>query len=41
MPLKIILNELGALYDVFFIDQFGVLRDGEAAYAGAALALAG
>jgi len=40
MPLTVTLNELSALYDVFFIDQFGVLRDGEAAYAGAALALA-
>lgn len=40
MPLTVTLNELSAMYDVFFIDQFGVLRDGEAAYAGAALALA-
>jgi HAD superfamily hydrolase (TIGR01459 family) len=40
MPLTVTLNELSALYDVFFIDQFGVLRNGEAAYAGAALALA-
>ena len=40
MPSIVTLNELSALYDVFFIDQFGVLRDGEAAYAGAALALA-
>jgi len=40
MPPIITLNELSALYDVFFIDQFGVLRGGEAAYAGAALALA-
>ena len=40
MPLTITLNELSALHDVFFIDQFGVLRDGETAYAGATLALA-
>ncbi|MDP1702379.1 MAG: TIGR01459 family HAD-type hydrolase [Aestuariivirga sp.] len=40
MPPTATLNELSALYDVFFIDQFGVLRGGEAAYAGAALALA-
>ena len=40
MPPIITLNELSALYDVFFIDQFGVLRGGEAAYAGAARALA-
>jgi HAD superfamily hydrolase (TIGR01459 family) len=40
LPPTISLNELGALYDVFFIDQFGVLRGGEAAYAGAAPALA-
>ncbi len=40
MPPTVTMNELSALYDVFFIDQFGVLRDGEAAYAGAALALA-
>jgi HAD superfamily hydrolase (TIGR01459 family) len=40
MPPVITLNELSALYDVFFIDQFGVLRGGEAAYAGAAHALA-
>ncbi len=40
MPPIITLNELSALYDVFFIDQFGVLRGGEAAYAGAAKALA-
>jgi len=40
MPPTITLNELSALYDVFFIDQFGVLRGGEAAYAGASLALA-
>jgi HAD superfamily hydrolase (TIGR01459 family) len=40
MPPTVTLNELSALYDVFFIDQFGVLRDGEAAYVGAALALA-
>ena len=40
MPPTVTLNELSALYDVFFIDQFGVLRDGEAAYAGAPLALA-
>ena len=40
MPPSITLNELSALYDVFFIDQFGVLRGGEAAYAGAAQALA-
>ncbi len=40
MPPIITLNELSALYDVFFIDQFGVLRGGEAAYAGAAQALA-
>ena len=39
MPSTVTLNELSALYDVFFIDQFGVLRGGEAAYAGAALAL--
>ena len=39
MPPTVTLNELSALYDVFFIDQFGVLRGGEAAYAGAALAL--
>jgi HAD superfamily hydrolase (TIGR01459 family) len=40
IPPTVTLNELSALYDVFFIDQFGVLRGGEAAYAGAALALA-
>ncbi len=40
MPPTITLMELNALYDVFFIDQFGVLRGGEAAYAGAAQALA-
>lgn len=40
MPPTVTLNELSALYDVFFIDQFGVLRGGEAAYAGASLALA-
>ena len=40
MPPIITLNELSALYDVFFIDQFGVLRGGEAAYVGAARALA-
>lgn len=40
MPPFTTLNELSGLYDVFFIDQFGVLRGGEAAYAGAALALA-
>lgn len=40
MPPIITLNELSALYDVFFIDQFGVLRGGETAYAGAAQALA-
>ena len=39
MPPIITLNELSALYDVFFIDQFGVLRGGEAAYVGAARAL--
>lgn len=39
MPPTVTLNELSALYDVFFIDQFGVLRGGEAAYAGASLAL--
>lgn len=39
MPPTVTLNELTALYDVLFIDQFGVLRGGEAAYAGAALAL--
>ena len=33
------LNELSALYDVSFIDQFGVLRGGEVAYAGASQAL--
>jgi HAD superfamily hydrolase (TIGR01459 family) len=40
MPPLITLKELSALYDTFFIDQFGVLRGGEAAYAGAAMALA-
>ncbi len=40
MPPTVTLDELSALYDVFFIDQFGVLRGGEAAYPGAALALA-
>jgi len=40
MPPTVTLNELSALYDVFFIDQFGVLRGGEVAYAGASLALA-
>ena len=40
MPTTATLNELSALYDVFFIDQFGVLRGGEAAYAGASQALA-
>ena len=40
MPPIITVNELSAFYDVFFIDQYGVLRDGEAAYVGAALALA-
>lgn len=40
MPPTVTLTELSALYDVFFIDQFGVLRGGEAAYAGASLALA-
>jgi HAD superfamily hydrolase (TIGR01459 family) len=40
MPPTVTLNELSALYDVFFIDQFGVLRGGEAAYDGAAPALA-
>jgi HAD superfamily hydrolase (TIGR01459 family) len=39
MPTTATLNELSALYDVFFIDQFGVLRGGEAAYAGANQAL--
>lgn len=39
MPPVIILNELSTLYDVFFIDQFGVLRGGKTAYAGAAQAL--
>jgi HAD superfamily hydrolase (TIGR01459 family) len=39
MPLTVTLNELSVFYDFFFIDQFGVLRDGEAAYEGAALAL--
>ena len=29
MPPTVTLNELSALYDVFFIDQFGVLRGGE------------
>ena len=29
MPPIITLNELSALYDVFFIDQFGVLRGGK------------
>ncbi len=40
MPPTITLNELSTLYGVFFIDQFGVLRGGEAAYGGAAQALA-
>jgi HAD superfamily hydrolase (TIGR01459 family) len=40
LPRTVTLNELGALYDVFFIDQFGVLRGGEAAYDGAVPALA-
>lgn len=40
MPPTFTLKALSALYDVFFIDQFGVLRGGEAAYDGAALALA-
>ena len=40
MPPTVTLDELSALYNVFFIDQFGVLRGGEAAYAGAARALA-
>ena len=39
MPPTVTLNELSALYDVFFIDQFGVLRGGEVAYAGASQAL--
>ena len=39
MPPTVTLKELSALYDVFFIDQFGVLRGGEEAYIGAALAL--
>ncbi len=34
MPPTITLNELCSLYDAFFIDQFGVLRGGEAAYEG-------
>jgi HAD superfamily hydrolase (TIGR01459 family) len=40
MPPIITLNKLSALYNVFFIDQFGVLRGGETAYPGAARALA-
>lgn len=39
-PEKVTLSTLAERYDVFFIDQFGVLRDGELAYAGAAAALA-
>lgn len=39
MPPTVTLNEISALYDVFFIDQFGVLRGGEVAYAGASQAL--
>jgi len=39
MPPTVTLNEHSALYDVFFIDQFGVLRGGEVAYAGASQAL--
>ncbi len=35
----ITLSGLIALYDVFFVDQFGVLRDDEGAYPGAAEAL--
>jgi HAD superfamily hydrolase (TIGR01459 family) len=34
------LAELAACYDVFFVDQFGVLHDGSAAYPGAIEALA-
>ncbi|NTI26463.1 TIGR01459 family HAD-type hydrolase [Rhizobium rhizogenes] len=40
MPEKVTLSTLADRYDVFFIDQFGVLRDGERAYTGAAAALA-
>jgi len=39
-PEKVTLSTLTDRYDVFFIDQFGVLRDGERAYAAAATALA-
>jgi HAD superfamily hydrolase (TIGR01459 family) len=37
---KTTLSALAERYDVFFIDQFGVLRDGERAYTGAPGALA-